>query len=490
MKYRHGSDIVQPATLGTIKIDNEVKLEMKLQGRILRRDVLSGMVVAATAAALRGAQPQRAVKNADTAHTRYQVLDTVDVLVVGGGPAGIGAALAAARAGAKTLVIENHSFFGGVAAWSMGMQMNQMRPFGHPRSAVHELLIGKLQAYGDQAVKLGVHEVWSNVEYLKVAILEAFDAVGARYLVHVRAADVISSGNRVQGVVIATKRGMMAIRAHTVIDCSGDADVAFYAGAETLSNPESLMPMTLALVLSNIDPKTQRDEISTTIREGRKNHPLISSGFVEVKPVANSTNWWVNHAGSADWGRVDATDPLARSKAECDSRRQALQMVQALRESKNPNLSRAEWAAAGPQVSVRETRRIKGVYTVSEDDAMSGRTFDDAVAWRAGFLDQGGEKDGRFVKMKVHDVPYRSLLPEKVDGLLVAGRCISATHTAAAAGKSMGNCMALGHAAGVAAALSARSNIQPRELSVAELRDRLRADGVSFDVADREQKQL
>ena len=121
---------------------------------------------------------------------------------------------------------------------------------------------------------------------------------------------------------------------------------------------------------------------------------------------------------------------------------------------------------------------------------MGGRSFEDAIAWRAGFLDQGGEKDGRFVKMKVHDVPYRSLLPEKVDGLLAAGRCISASHTAAAAGKSMGNCMALGHAAGIAAALASLAGIQPREVKVRELRDRLRADGVNFDLPDREQKDL
>jgi len=165
-------------------------------------------------------------------------------------------------------------------------------------------------------------------------------------------------------------------------------------------------------------------------------------------------------------------------------------MVKALRESEDPNLRRIEWAAGGPQVSVRETRRVKGVYVLSETDAMSGRSFEDAIAWRAGYLDQGGEKDGRFVKMKVHDVPYRCLLPEKLDGLLAAGRCISASHTAAAAGKSMGNCMALGHAAGVAAAMASQARIEPREVKVQELRERLRAEGVSFEVMDREQKEL
>src|SRR5512137_1732043 len=142
---------------------------------------------------------------------RRPALADVDVLVVGGGPAGIGAALGAARRGAKTLLLENHSFFGGVAAWSMGMQMNQMRPGGKPRSQIHELLIDKLRAYGDQAVRLGQHEVWCNVEYLKVAALDALDEVGCRCLLHVRAADAIVEHNRVAGVVMATKQGLMVI---------------------------------------------------------------------------------------------------------------------------------------------------------------------------------------------------------------------------------------------------------------------------------------
>jgi hypothetical protein len=186
-------------------------------------------------------------------------------------------------------------------------------------------------------------------------------------------------------------------------------------------------------------------------------------------------------------GRIDATDPIERSKAECTSRRQALQMIQAIRESENPALRQIEWAAAGPQVSVRETRRVRGVYILTEEDAAKGRAFEDAIAWRSGFLDPGGEKGAEFTKMRIHDVPYRSILPEKLDGLLVGGRCISATHTGAAAGKSMGNCMATGHAAGLAAALSAQKNIVPRELKAPELQARLRADGVTFNVGDREQ---
>jgi succinate dehydrogenase/fumarate reductase flavoprotein subunit len=133
---------------------------------------------------------------------------------------------------------------------------------------------------------------------------------------------------------------------------------------------------------------------------------------------------------------------------------------------------------------------VKGLYEVTEEDAMAGRKFNDAIAWRSGFLDTGGQRGGVYTKMQVHDVPYRSILPAKLDGLLMAGRCISATHMGAAAGKSMGNCMATGHAAGIAAAMAAKAGIMPRELKAAAIQEKLRADGVSFEVGDREQKGL
>lgn len=428
---------------------------------------------------------------AELVKSQSPVLDSVDVLVVGGGPAGIGAALGAVRKGVRTLLVENCSFFGGIAAWALGMPINQVRPNGKSRSAVHELLVHKLEAYGAQAVRAGKHELWCNVEYLKVAVLDALDEAGCQYLVHVRAADAIVENNRVTGVVLATKQGLRTIRAKVVVDCTGDADVACYAGAETMTDTDALMPMTLSLALTHIDnAKVRYADVRDAIHNARTKYPLIPSGFLEVNQIAHSGSWYINHSGTADLGRVDATDPMARTKAECFSRRQALQMVQALRESDNPDLRRIEWIGAGPQVSIRETRRVKGVYVLTEEDAMAGRTFEDTIAWRSGFLDPGGQKGAKFVKMKVHDVPYRAILPEKLDGLLMAGRCISATHVAAAAGKSMGNCMATGHAAGAAAAMCAKTRVMPRELKVAELQNALRADGVDLDMKDRDQATL
>ena len=144
-------------------------------------------------------------------------------------------------------------------------------------------------------------------------------------------------------------------------------------------------------------------------------------------------------------------------------------------------------SATGPQISPRETRRLKGEYVLTEADARAGRIFEDAVAWRSGYVDLGGEQGEDRVdqKMMIHDVPFRAILPEIVDGLLVAGRCISTTHVAAAAGKSMGNCMATGHAAGVASALAARHGVLPREIDVGELQDVLRRDGVDLGIENR-----
>lgn len=415
---------------------------------------------------------------------RRQLLQT-DVLVVGGGPAGIGAALGAARTGAKTLLIEAEGFFGGVAAWSLGMPINQMRPQSKPRSKVHELVIDKLLAYGDQALYIGQHQLYCNVDYLKVAVLDALDEVGCKYLVHMSAADALMEGNRITGVVVSTKQGIATISAKAVVDCTGDADVAYFAGAETMmETKEPRMPSTLLLGMANVTPEQiRRVNIRKIADKARDKYPLIPKSW-GIKPASNCRHYWINHTGTRDIGQFDMTDPFERSQAECVSRRQALQMTRAMREFGGDDLKDIELIATSPRIAVRETRRVKGGYILTEEDALQGRKFEDVIAWRSGYLDLMGYK---FTKMKVHDVPYRAILPEKVDGLLTAGRCISATHVAMAAGKSMGNCVATGHAAGLAAAMSVSKGIMPRELKVARLQDALGKDDVDLNAGGQTQ---
>ncbi|MHC4618725.1 MAG: FAD-dependent oxidoreductase [Planctomycetota bacterium] len=410
----------------------------------------------------------------------------VDVLVVGGGPAGIGAALAAAGKKAKTLLVENHAFFGGIASFCIGMNMNHMRAGSKPRSGLHELLIKKLQAYGDLAVDIRGHSVRCNVEYLKVAVLDALDEVGCRYLVHTRAVDAIMENNRVIGVVVATKKGTAAIRAKAVVDCTGDADIACFAGAETLFDIDN-SPMTLALNVTNFDmSKAKESNFRAALKQARrsKTYPQVPrSCLFQRFPSSNTV--MINHTGTREYGPIDATDPEQLTIAECFSRRQALQMLDAFRRFGGNALKNTELIATGPQIGVRESRRIKGVYVLTENDGVTGGKFDDVVAWRAGKIDVGG---GVYdADMKVLNVPYRAILPERVDGLLAAGRCISTTHIAHSAGKSMGNCMATGHAAGLAAALAARKGCLPRDLNVTELQDVLRKDGVDLNYSGRPQ---
>ena len=407
--------------------------------------------------------------------------------MVGGGPAGIGAALGAARQGTNVLLIENQGFFGGVAAYGLGMPINQMRPEGKPRSRVHELVIQKLLNYGDLAVKIGGHQLWCNVEYLKVAVLDALDEFDCRYLLHTRAVDSIVENNLITGVVVSTKEGLKKISAKVVIDCSGDGDVAYFAGAETMKETGSLSPMTLLFNVTNIDiEKAQQVNINTIIENARNKYPLIPNRWtLSVFPSSNS--FYINHGGTHEIGQFDGTDPEQLTKAESVSRRQVLQMVHAMREYGGEALQNIEIVATSPQIGVRETRRVKGLYELTEEDALSGRRFEDCIAWRSGFLDIGFV---RFSKMKIHDVPYRAIIPEKLDGLLTAGRCISATHVAASAGKSMGNCMATGHAAGLAATLSIKKGCLPRELPVKELQKALQADGVNLTRSGDDQQQL
>jgi len=445
-----------------------------------RRTFLKSMGLGAAALSIRPARAAGEAAGESRPLPVRSALDgmQVDVLVVGGGPAGIGASLASARKGAKTLLVENHSFFGGVAAWCLGMPINQVRPGGKPRSKVHELVIARLVALGDQAVRIGEHALWCNVDYLKVAVLDALDEAGCKYLVHTRAVDAVVEGGRLAGVVVATKQGLATIRAKAVVDSTGDADVAFFAGAETMKEVGALSPMTLCLNMTNVTrDKLRGVNMGEVARRAREKYPLIPKGW-GLDGVANSkTCFYINHAGTRDLGPFDATDPFERTRAEALSRRQAVQMAQAMREFGGEPLKDIELIGTGPQVGVRETRRVKGLYVLTEEDALAGRTFEDVIAWRSGFLDIGFV---RLSKMKIHDVPYRAILPERLDGLLVAGRCISATHVAASAGKSMGNCMATGHAAGLAAAMAAAKGCLPRELKVADLQDALRADGVDL----------
>jgi ribulose 1,5-bisphosphate synthetase/thiazole synthase len=385
----------------------------------------------------------------------------VDVLVAGGGPAGIGAAVAASRLGARTLLVERMGFLGGVAAVGLGMPINEMRPGGKPRSEVHEFVINHVERYGEEAFRWEEgRALVPNTEFLKLALFETLEDVGCGYLLYCLVSDALIDDGVVEGVVVSGKGGDFRVIAKRVVDATGDGDVCFYAGCRMAKGREEdgfLSPMTTLFVLGGVDVEkalTYEEEedkwFLKVLKEGWEAGYEVPDR-IHIRPTVYPGSLNVNHAGTKLHGVFDGTDVR--------------------------DLTRAE-EQVGAWAGVRETRRIIGGYVLTEEDAKRGARFPDVVARRYGRLDIG------FVRileeMKPHDVPYRALVPNGVENILGSGRNISATHVGVSAGKSMGNCMATGHAAGVAAALSVQKGVSPRELDVGLVQKVLREDGVNL----------
>jgi len=413
----------------------------------------------------------------------------VDVLVAGGGPAGLGAAFGAARHAVKTLLVERMGFLGGVASIGLGMTINQMRPDGKPRSKVHEFLIEHLQRFGDEAVRIEGHALVTNTEYLKLAALQALEDAGCDYLLHSFVSDAVTEGNAVRGVVASTKNGALRINAKRVVDATGDGDACFFAGCPMEKGREGdgfLSPMTSLFVIGGVDVAkvleyqkkwTLSRGWTEMLKEGR-NAGFVVPERMGISPTIYPDCVYVNHAGTKLHGVFDGTDVRDLTRAERIMRQQAVDTLRLLKDRQIPGFEHAYLQQVSAWAGVRETRRIVGEYVLTEEDAKRGARFPDVVARRFGFLDIGFV---RFEEMKPHDVPYRALIPKKVDNILASGRNISTSHVAMSAGKSMGNCMATGHAAGVAAALFIQEGVTPRALDFKVVQKALREDGVPLD---------
>ncbi|MCL4466878.1 MAG: FAD-dependent oxidoreductase [Chloroflexi bacterium] len=428
----------------------------------------------------------------------------VDVLVAGGGPAGLGAAIGAARMGARTLLVERMGFLGGVGAIGLGMTINAMRPDGKPRSLVHEAFLERLTRFGDIAYRyeengLVDHAYVTNTEYLKLAAFQALEDAGCEYLLHSFVSDAIVERDAVRGVIVSTKSGPLRINAKRVVDATGDGDVLYFAGCPVAKGREEdgfLSPMTSLFVIGGVDVDRivgyqralERDSDSEVHNVGPRWTRLLADGRREgyevpermhLRPTVYPGSVYVNHAGNKLYGVLDGTNVNDLTKAERLMRQQAVDVVRLLKDRNIPGFENAYLEQVSAWAGVRETRRVVGEYVLTEEDAKTGARFPDAIARRFGLLDVGYV---RLEKMTPHDVPYRALVPKRIDNILASGRNISTTHVAMSAGKSMGNCMATGHAAGVASVLSIRQNVAPREVNTRLVREALARDGVPLDI--------
>ena len=415
--------------------------------------------------------------------------DRFDVIVAGAGPAGLGAAAAAAQQGARTLLLEARGFPGGVSPLAPWMPINRLFLNGGSRG-VHQLYADALLAYGSDAAipgrvnKIDGDNLNTHPEYFKLAVCRVLEDLGCSYRFHSQVTGVAKQGDRIAGVYVHGKRGVEEFHVDVVVDATGDADVAFLAGAEMVSGREEdggKMFVSLCFALAHCDEERffASDGWGEAIEAAAKAGEYRMARWYGPNRTTIPGVVGVNNGGPVDAGDIDATDAGALTIVERLGLEVALDFVRIMRDYQVPGLEQCHLMRTGAAAAVRETRRIVGDYVLTLEDCCRGIEFEDVVARRYGAVDPAGADSTEGIDMiSGHAYPYRSMLPKGIEGLLVAGRCGSTTHMGQTAGKSMGNMMDLGQAAGVAAALAAKEGVVPRELEVEKIQHALVDMGV------------
>ena len=425
------------------------------------------------------------------------VVREVDVLVVGGGPAGIGAALSAARLGARTLVIEQYNCLGGVGTAGGHHELTMYNSWNSDERVLGGIpfeLRERIIAEGKGNIDLG-SDLFYDGEAMKLLLDKMMKEAGVEILFYSLFSQAIMDGNSVIGAVIQNKSGRQAILAQHAIDCTGDGDVAASAGCAFWQGRDSdglSQPVTLMFNMGNVDwptvkkwwtdwdmkpvwKKAQDDGIMEPFQE--KIMGLIHTPSQPDIVGINMTH--ITH--------IDTTNGFDLSNATIEGRRQSHHLASVFNKVV-PGMENARLISTAPAIGTRESRRIKGDIVLTEKDLQDHREWEDVICYGSFFIDihnpsgPGMSEEHYYPAIGFrYQIPYRTMLPVDVDNLLVAGRCISTTHVALGSTRVMLTCMALGEAAGAAAALAGRAAMTVRLLPVGILQTQLKIQGVIID---------
>ena len=426
-------------------------------------------------------------------------LGAYDVVVVGSGSAGATAAVAAARNGARTLLLEKLPFLGGVSTAVLDTFYGFYTPGTRARKVVGGLadeVVAGLRRLGPVVERPNTYGAGTGVtylaEHLKVVWESLVTGAGVTVLLHAFVQDTEVRDGQVRRLVVATKAGLARVEVGVVVDASGDADVCHFAGLgyELAGEHQPAQTLTTTFRLVNVDTERRRtigtDRLHELMRQAAESGAYDlprRDGSDHITPVEGMTATIMTRLESTrgDGRRVrNATDPVLLTEAEMAGRRQALEYVRFLVD-RVPGYERARLAALSTQVGVRETRRVHGDARLTADDVLSARQFDDQVGLCGAPIEDHHRGTGTTWRYlpdgQVVGIPFGTLVARDAGNVLVAGRCFSATHDAHASVRSMAQCMAMGQAAGTAAALAAAGRVDPRELPFSRLRAALSAAG-------------
>jgi len=435
---------------------------------------------------------------------RPPLLASADVVVVGSGTAGACASIAAARHGASVLLIEKQGFMGGTSTAVLdtfyGFYTPGSRSLKIAGGISDDVVVG-LRELGPVIERPNTYGagtgVTYNAEHLKLVWEGLASQAGVRVLLHAFLQDVLVRDGRAVELLVATKAGLVRIGGRVFIDASGDADLCYHAGfGYEMAGAESpAQTLTTTFRMVNVDIARRKQISSAEVHErmaraaesGEYDLPR-REGSDHITPVEGMVATVMTRLASfrEEAGRViNASDPGLLSDAEVRGRRQALEYARFLRD-RVPGYETASLVALSSQIGVRETRRVYGDARLTREDVLVARRFDDEIGLcGAPIEDHHGGSDTTWQYLpdgQVVGIPYGTLLVRDSSNTLVAGRCFSATHDAHASVRSMAQTMAMGQAAGTAAALASQQDRDPRGLDVGTLRDRLRDAGAVLEI--------